>query len=119
MAKLTFAFDFDNTITRDPDLFDFIMKGLQIVGHKVYIVTGRLTTTHPEDLDPWGWEGFQVFFTEHKAKRKYMEDLGIKVDIWVDDLPESVCNDWDGPPRTFRDGLINIDNEPKGVIVND
>lgn len=103
MLKTTFAFDFDNTITRDPLGFLVIMRMLKSMGHVVYVVTGRLRTTIPEDLNTLIDSGYRVFFTEHKAKRDYMNDLGFPVDVWVDDSPEAILEDYHGLPRTFRD----------------
>ncbi|WNV48921.1 hypothetical protein [Pseudomonas phage Kat] len=41
-----------------------------------------------------------MYFTAQKAKRRFMEDLGIKVSVWVDDNPFSVDNDL--PPWTAK-----------------
>lgn len=97
------AFDFDNTISKDANGFCSIMKLMESRGHKVVVVTGRKSTTYPEDLSFLKRMGFDVYFTEHKAKREYMRGIGIEVEVWVDDLPESVLNDYEGTPTTYRD----------------
>lgn len=93
--------DFDNTITADPMMWREIIRMMSRRGHTVYVVTGRLKTTHPEDLHAWYGIVEDVFFTEHKAKRPFMEAKGIKVDIMIDDYPEAWTEDWHGAPRTY------------------
>lgn len=99
---LIFSFDFDCTISEDPNTFLILMDILRRSGHTVYVCTGRMKTTAPEELDFLKDEGYEVIFTEHTAKKKFMESLGINVDIWVDDCPEAVYEDWNGPIRTYR-----------------
>lgn len=102
--KTTFAFDFDNTISRDPEIFLKVMGFLRNRGHDVIVVSGRRTDVHPDDLDFLLDAGYKVVYTRHIAKRKWMEEVEkIKVDVWVDDCPESVDTSWFGEPRTFRD----------------
>lgn len=103
MLKPTvFSFDFDNTISRDPSGFMQIMKLLRDRGHDVYVCTMRMKWLNPEDFDFLIEAGYKVFFTEHKAKDEYMKSQGIQVDVWVDDLPDSIIEDWHGVARTFR-----------------
>lgn len=93
--------DFDNTITKDPALFREYINMATRRGHTVYIVTARLKTVHPEDLHPWFGIVDGIYWTEHKAKRKFMQDLGIHVDVMIDDCPEAWVEDYNGAPRTF------------------
>lgn len=95
------AIDFDNTITKDPALFREYIKMATRRGHTVYIVTARLKTVHPEDLHPWFGIVDGIYWTEHKAKGPFMEALGIKVDVVIDDCPDAWVNDYHGEPRTF------------------
>lgn len=106
--QLTIAFDFDGTISEDPKGFLAVMDFLKVRGHNVIVVTGRMRSTDPEDLNFLMDNEYKVYFTDHKAKRKYMRGLGIDVDIWVDDLPEAMIQDWNGPPRTFREGKVVV-----------
>lgn len=102
--ETVFAFDFDNTISRDPEGFLKIMHTLEMRGHVCYVVTARLSTMYPDDLNFLKDKGYRVFFTELKAKRKYMQDQGIEIDVWVDDKPEAVYQDYTGAvPYTYRD----------------
>lgn len=101
--KTTFAFDYDNTISRDVDSFIQIMNLLRMAGHDVFVVTARREHIHPEDFHEIEKE-FRVIKTRHIAKRLYMREVeGIEVDVWIDDMPEAIINNWEGAPRTFRD----------------
>lgn len=101
--KTTFAFDYDNTISRDVDSFIQIMNLLRMAGHDVFVVTARRTHVHPEDFHEIE-KLFKVYKTRHIAKRLYMREVeGIEVDVWVDDMPEAIINNWEGAPRTYRD----------------
>ena len=103
MMKTIFAFDYDNTISRDADSMVRIMEYLQGAGHTVYVVTARRDHIHPEDFLEIE-KKFKVYKTRHIAKRLYMREVeGIEVDVWVDDMPEAIINNWEGLPRTFRD----------------
>lgn len=99
----TFAFDYDNTISRDADVFIAMMRMLQDRGHEVFVVTARRPDIHPEDFTEIE-KYFKVYKTRHIAKRVYMREIeGIEVDVWVDDMPEAIIGNWEGAPRTFRD----------------
>lgn len=99
-----FAIDFDNTISRDPEGFLAIMHLLEMRGHVCYVVTARPSDLYPEDLNFLKDKGYRVFFTELKAKRKFMEAQGIHIDVWIDDSPGAILNDYKGvSPYTFRD----------------
>ena len=102
--ETVFSFDFDNTISRDPEGFLAIMELLEKRGHTCYVVTARPSDLCPEDLNFLKDKGYKVFFTELKAKKKYMLNQGIEIDVWIDDSPGAVFNDYKGvSPYTFRD----------------
>lgn len=104
VTKTVFSFDFDNTVSRDIDGFINIMDYLQKRGHDVYVVTARRPDIYPEDFKPVEDAGFKVIKTRHIAKRAYMREVeGINVDVWIDDCPEAILQNWDGEPRTHRD----------------
>lgn len=88
------ALDFDETYNTMPDMYDEIINVFQGYGFKVILATYRHPTS---DYDPLFErledQGVPVYCTDGKAKKKYMEDLGIKVDIWIDDNPRSILED--------------------------
>jgi hypothetical protein len=82
------AIDYDDTYTADVQLFKRFTAIAQSLGHTVVIVTGRDEERGEPENTP---QEVRVFMTQKAAKRPYMEALGFKVDIWIDDTPESVC----------------------------
>lgn len=90
--KLTIGLDYDNTYSADPECFRAIIRCFQSMGHEVLCVTMR----HHE-LD-WLDEfktlqdkyGVDTVFCNGYAKRKVTQDMGIGIDIWIDDTPRGV-----------------------------
>ena len=85
---ITFALDFDGTFTLSPRYWQNWILHAKTWGHTVIVVTYR-QPGHPLEFD-FAPLGVQVIYTDHVAKKKYMETQGIKIDVWVDDRPE-VC----------------------------
>lgn len=86
------SLDYDATFTNDPDLWITFVKQAQERGHIVKCITMRF----PEgkaSMDPRLLELVEVIFTSHKGKRQFIRNLGMYVDVWVDDSPEYICND--------------------------
>lgn len=110
---MRFGIDFDDTITPDPALWRIIIGEMRRRGHEVYIVTARLKTSNPEELDPWRTIVNGVFFTEWKAKGPFMDSLGLHCDVIIDDLPSAWIGDWDGGTRTISEELLNKDGTYK------
>lgn len=85
------ALDYDDTYTADPDLWDSFIENAVNSGHRVIVVTCRRDTRENRDecrVPDIAWNDH--FFTNLSPKRWYMEDKEISVDIWIDDLPESI-----------------------------
>lgn len=84
------SLDYDATFTIVPDMWLAFIKNAP--AHvKIYCVTMR----YPEeghDIDPRLTDLVEVIFTSRQAKRKYMENLGIHVNIWIDDMPDFVVS---------------------------
>lgn len=82
------SLDYDHTYTLDPDVWDRFIHMMQFSGHDVVVVTYR----HPSM--PVGHEfNIPVYYTSYKAKRLYMNRLGVAIDVWVDDQPETILMD--------------------------
>ncbi len=102
--QLLVSLDYDNTYTADPKGMRALIRCLQSSGHKVIIVTMR-----SRELD-WDAEfsflksdyGIETFFADGQPKRKYMEDRGIYVDIWIDDSPEGIVNGSSHTPEELQ-----------------
>lgn len=83
----TFAIDFDGTYAAAPAVWNQFIAIAQLAGHRVLICTGRA-------FAPFGApEGVDLHCTAGQAKRDYLRDLGIRVDVWIDDDPSSIITD--------------------------
>lgn len=88
------AIDFDETYNRAPVCFGDIIDTLWAWSHTVYIVTYRHQILDPDPLlDLLEKDGVKIIYTDGKAKDKFCKDLGITVDIWIEDNPRAVYED--------------------------
>lgn len=74
------ALDYDGTFTHDPKFWVHFVSLAKIAGHEVICVTMRY---RHEAIDM----PCEVIYTSRKAKGPYMESLGRKPDVWIDDAP--------------------------------
>lgn len=86
---MNIALDFDDTYTRDPDLWDYFISMSIARGHDIRIVTFRKSTMRDPALDNMK---IPVIFTEYTQKRAHCNKLGWYVDVWIDDSPEFIVN---------------------------
>lgn len=100
------AVDYDDTISHHDTAWLKILKAFELTGYRVIIVTYRKHDMCPEDLDFLVKAGYKVYFTGQVSKRQFMLARGIKVDIWVDDTPESIIFDY----STYQ-GKYDLDPE--------
>lgn len=86
------AIDFDETLTKDAALWLAFIDSAKALGHRCVCVTARRGTKENIDiLDNWLSENridIPVFYTNLGSKIEYMERIGNKVDIWIDDDPK-------------------------------
>lgn len=88
------AVDYDNTISDNEIGWLSVMAALEAIGYQVIVVTYRDKNCYPSDLDFVASKGYKVYFTSQVAKKDYMQSLGVHVDIWIDDTPESIVCDY-------------------------
>lgn len=86
---MNISLDYDETYTRDPiawDEFIFLMKSR---GHTVYCVTLRSSDLHEslEVMSDLNGKVDGIFFTNRTAKRSFMANQGLWIDVWIDDMP--------------------------------
>ena len=86
---MNIALDFDDTYTRDPELWDQFISIARSRGHDIRVVTFRKSTMRDSALDNIG---IPVIYTEFTQKRKFTNKLGWIVDVWIDDSPEFIVN---------------------------
>jgi hypothetical protein len=94
--RMLMALDFDRTFTGDVEFWRFFVHMAAMRGHKVLCVTGRTPTPtgRAELMNVFGEQTLKLLtdliFCDHSPKRKRTLELGYKVDIWIDDMPEGV-----------------------------
>lgn len=85
------AIDFDETLTRDAELWRAFIDLSERLGHRVVCVTARRDTEdNNETIDEWlrsHGVDVPVYFTALGSKVEHMTRLGLRVDIWIDDDP--------------------------------
>lgn len=96
--------DYDCTYTRDKILWDSFIKQAKARGHTVFCVTARCElygdgTEVKEDLEHLV-DG--IYFTCGAPKEKFMLDMRICVQFWIDDCPQAIVpriilNPWGEP----------------------
>jgi len=90
------AIDYDNTYTCDPLSWDEVIETLKKSGHTVYCVTMRYEELH-ESMEVYAALNGKVdaiFCTGRKAKRDFMEGMGINISVWIDDMPLAILKDF-------------------------
>lgn len=89
-SKKIVGVDFDEVITDNKAGWIEVLALFKRIGYDVIIVTYRSPQTDPFELDFLTNLGYPVYFTNHIAKKYFLEEKGIHVDIWIDDYPLSI-----------------------------
>ena len=88
---LTIAIDFDDTLTRDAELWRGFIGSCRSAGYRVLCVTARRDTDdNRETIDSWMHQhgiDLSTIYTGLSSKVDHVAKLGLKVDIWIDDDP--------------------------------
>lgn len=86
--KKNIAIDYDDTISLNIPMWETIIKIFNSFDFNIYVVTYRDSSQfkdiHKIDLVK------DYIYTSGKAKKQYCKDMGIDIDIWIDDCPESI-----------------------------
>lgn len=93
---MNIALDFDQTLTALPEAFRQFIETVESDGHKVWLVTARRDNeenreTVREFLKEYGIK-IPMIFTGLASKTHHMRERGIKIDIWIDDSPETLVH---------------------------
>jgi hypothetical protein len=92
---MVFSLDFDNTFTEDPVFWKWFILKATTRGHKVFCVTARTeeqrNIDEVEDSFGSSLELIEdVVFCNHLPKKDIVDKLGINIDVWIDDKPETI-----------------------------
>lgn len=90
---MNISLDYDSTYTRDPEMWNIFIANAHLSGHKVYCVTMRHTWEGDDVREALEGQVDYIFFTGRKAKKKFMYDKMIGIDVWIDDIPFFILND--------------------------
>ena len=88
------AIDYDDTYTRDPLLWNWFIQEAMSRDHVVYCVTARHERQIDEVKDTIGLVigADRCIATGSESKRRFVYDLDIIPDVWIDDIPESIID---------------------------
>ena len=102
---MNIAIDYDDTISAAPEMFRMLITTMAQFGHKVYVVTYRPTDGDNSDMDWLQDEKYitDVLFTSLVAKKKYCEEFGINIDIWIDDCPQAITHSFTASKWFYED----------------
>lgn len=107
---MNIALDFDDTYTRDPQMWDQFIGFAKARGHDIRIVTFRKSTMTDPALDRLA-QVIPVIYTEYIHKRAFTNHLGWIVDVWIDDSPEFIA----AAPVILAQGLDQAKLEPRNA----
>ncbi len=86
---MLFAIDFDGTWSRDACFFHNFVTALRMRGHDAILVTCR-SEECGNDVVLAIAGLIPIVFTDHRPKREECDRLGLRVDVWIDDMPETI-----------------------------
>jgi hypothetical protein len=82
------ALDYDNTYTKDTQLWDHFIAKAQERGHEVRCVTMRHPETRIEPPPGYPKNPLLVIYTSMEAKARHYQ-----ADVWIDDDPKRIHQD--------------------------
>lgn len=85
------ALDYDGTFTEDPGLWMRFIEAATKRGHTVICATMR--HEHEAQNVIATLHGTQVICTGRKAKRPFLQAMGIDPQVWIDDTPAWIYQD--------------------------
>lgn len=80
------ALDYDFTYTLDPEFWDEFIKLAVNKKHEVICVTMRYPNEVEQEKQNFP-KGIPIISTNRKAKSEYLLEMGISIDVWIDDQP--------------------------------
>lgn len=88
------SIDFDDTYTKDPELWDMFCLSAIDKGHTVYCVSARPEEHMYKVRNTIGKVigTRKCFGTSLKCKRDHMKKYGIHIDVWIDDTPDAIVS---------------------------
>lgn len=86
--SLTFALDYDDTFTAEPELWRAWVLLAKARGHRIVCITGRSETESQRyELERAFGPQVEVYFSGLRPKMECAIANGLKIDVWLDDWP--------------------------------
>lgn len=83
--------DYDDTITLDPPFWRDFIALAKAYGHEVVCVSLRFNTLeNSREVNETLGHKIPVVLCDHEYKEEKAEKKGLKIDVWIDDLPETI-----------------------------
>lgn len=103
---MNFAVDYDKTFSADPEFFKDFVALAKTYGHSCYLVTQRggdsmWVGLDDDDVRREVGELMPIIWCGTKGKREKMIEMGIQIDVWIDDNPHYIDFFW--PLRRIED----------------
>lgn len=90
---MNISLDYDDTYTRDPEMWNIFIANAHLSDHYVYLVTMRYPHEGKPIEDAVRGLVDDIIYTGRKAKKPFMYALGIPVHVWIDDSPNWILQD--------------------------
>tara|TARA_Y100000033_G_C2737453_1_gene106637 strand:+ start:779 stop:1090 length:312 start_codon:yes stop_codon:yes gene_type:complete len=86
---MNIAIDYDDTYTLSPDVWNQIIDILLKQNNNVYCVTKRYAENAEDIVKTFANKSVPIIYAV-KSKLEAVSEAGIKIDIWIDDKPQSI-----------------------------
>jgi hypothetical protein len=83
------AIDYDHTYTLNPNLWNQIIKIFKQQNNNVYCVTKRYQDNSEDIVKAFANIDVPIIYAL-KSKLEAVSEAGIKIDVWIDDKPQSI-----------------------------
>jgi len=87
------ALDYDKTYTEDPEMWQQFITLAHKQNHTVMCVTLRHDFENG-DMCKILIDRVRVIYTGRQAKREFVKNLGVWIDVWIDDTPDFIVGDF-------------------------
>jgi hypothetical protein len=84
------ALDYDGTFTKDPRLWAVFIESAKAAEHYVVGCTMRYESEWTDMDRNYLYKCDRIVFTGRNAKKEFLEKLGIRPDVWIDDRPDFI-----------------------------
>jgi hypothetical protein len=99
---LNIGLDYDATATTNIQFWKTFVAAAKAEGYNVFIVTARHANNISEPTAYFEGIVDGIIATGHKAKLPFCQDLGLRIDIFIDDSPWNVYCNIDGSTPKFE-----------------